>query len=127
MRKIKIMMLIITVSSTSASFAQTSPLNKRQIVQKTDSAIKVLMEKIPVVPGLSISLVDENGALLAKGYGWADKEANIKANENTLFYIASNTKAFTALAAAMLDREKKILLDSPFKKYFTAIQFKNEI
>ena len=127
MRKINIMMLISAVVVTSICFGQTSPLNKTQLAQKTDSAIKVIMERIPVVPGLSISLVDENGALLTKGYGWADKEANIKANENTLFYIASNTKAFTALAAAMLDQEKKILLDSPFKKYFPAIQFKNNI
>src|SRR4030095_12526603 len=67
------------------------------------------------------------GPLLAKGYGWANKENNVRADENTLFYIASNTKAFMGLVAAMMDSEKKILLDSSFKKYFTALHFKNEI
>lgn len=126
MRQTKIMMIAAVISG-SISFAQTTSLNKKQLVQKVDSAIKVTMEKIPAVPGLSISIVDENGPLFIKGFGWADKEAGIKADENTLFYIASNTKAFMALAAAMLDQEKKIFLDSPFKKYFPAINFKNNI
>ena len=107
--------------------AQTSVINKQQLVRKVDSAAQKIMEKIPVVPGMAISIVDENGPLLAKGFGWANKENGVRADENTLFYIASNTKAFMGLAAAMLDSEKKISLDSSFKKYFTSVHFKNEI
>jgi CubicO group peptidase (beta-lactamase class C family) len=57
----------------------------------------------------------------------ADKEAGIKPDSDTLFYIGSSTKSFTALAAAMLDQEGKIKLSDPFTKYTPGIRFKNEI
>jgi CubicO group peptidase (beta-lactamase class C family) len=100
---------------------------KKQLANSLDSLVKEAMHKLPVIPAISVSLVDENGPLLVKAYGWLDKDANIKADENSLFYIASNTKAFMALAAALLDQEKKILLDDPFKKYLPATTFKNTI
>ncbi len=127
MRKNKIVPLIAATLISSGLLAQTPVINKQKLVQKIDSAVQKIMEKIPVVPGIAICLVDDNGPLLAKGYGWANRENNVRADENTLFYIASNTKAFMGLVAAMLDNEKKIVLDSSFKKYFTALQFKNEI
>jgi len=40
-----------------------------------------------------------------------------KVDENTLFAIASNTKAFTATAAALLDNEKKLSLDDKIRKW----------
>ena len=127
MKKTRTLLLIAGTLISSALLAQTAVINKQQLARKIDSAVQKIMEKIPVVPGMAISVVDDNGPLLAKGYGWANKEAGIRADENTLFYIASNTKAFMGLVAAMLDGEKKILLDSPFKKYFTSLHFKNEI
>ncbi len=51
----------------------------------------------------------------------ADKEAGTKADVDTLFYIASSNKAFTALAAAMLDKEGKIRLSDPVTKYTGAV------
>src|SRR5215213_9699791 len=81
-------------------------VQKNQLANKLDSLVKEAMNKLPVIPAISVSLVDQNGPLLVKSYGWLDKEANARADENSLFYIASNTKAFTALAAALLDHEK---------------------
>ena len=127
MNKTKIILLIAGTLIGSALLAQTTVINKQQLVRKVDSAVQKLMEKIPVVPAIAISIVDDNGPLLSKGYGWANKETGVKADENTLFYIASNTKAFMGLVAAMLDSEKKILLDSSFKKYFSPLHFKNDI
>jgi CubicO group peptidase (beta-lactamase class C family) len=42
-----------------------------------------------------------------------------------LFYIASSTKAYTALAAETIDREGKIKLADPINKYTAGIQFKD--
>jgi CubicO group peptidase (beta-lactamase class C family) len=82
---------------------------------------------VPAVPGMTVTIVNENGPIFMKAYGWANKEAGIKADVNTEFYIASSTKSFTALAAALLDHEKKILLDDPVKKYFPALKFGADI
>ena len=57
----------------------------------------------------------------------ADREAGIKADADTLYYIASSTKSFTALAAATLDKEGKIKFSDPVTKYTPGIHFKNEI
>ena len=128
MRKINIItLLVISLIANIVAFSQLSNSSKQQLATKVDSFSNKILERIPGIPGMTIAIVDENGPFFIKGYGWANKEAGIKADENTLYYIASCTKSFMGLTAALLDREKKILLDSSFKKYLTGIHFKNEI
>jgi CubicO group peptidase (beta-lactamase class C family) len=127
MKKIRAMLMVAIISIIcNKTHSQPAAVNK-QLPAKLDRLIQKTMETIPAIPAIAVSLVDENGPLLIKGYGWADKEGGIKADENSLFYIASNTKAFMGLAAALLDHEKKIFLDSSFKNYLTKTRFKNEI
>ena len=109
--------------ATSLALAQSTP-NQQQFTAELDSYIQKLMEKIPVIPGLTVTIVNGNGAIFNKAYGWSNKESGIKADVNTAFYIASSTKSFTALAAALLDNEKKIMLNDPVKKY---LRFNSEI
>src|SRR5687768_13291777 len=45
------------------------------------------------VPGIGISIVKDGKVLLAKGYGVKRLGTNDKVDENTLFLIASNSKA----------------------------------
>lgn len=45
------------------------------------------------IPGVGVTIVENYGnSVYAKGYGHADLERNITANENTKFCIASITK-----------------------------------
>ena len=128
MRKIKVLPLIVGLLMVNlTTLSQLSKPGKQQLAGNVDSFTNKILERIPGIPGLVIAIVDENGPFFIKGFGWADKEANIKADENTVYYIASCTKSFMGLTAALLDHEKKILLDKSFKNYFTSIQFKNEI
>ncbi|XZE20373.1 serine hydrolase [Pirellulaceae bacterium SH449] len=60
------------------------------------------------VPGLSVAIVHKDRVLLAKGYGVRESGLSASVDENTLFAIASNSKAFTAAALAILVDEKKI-------------------
>ncbi|MGB8191519.1 MAG: serine hydrolase [Chitinophagaceae bacterium] len=125
MQKSKIILVLLACLVISGLSKAQAP--RTQFIAQLDSFVQQLMIRVPVIPAMSISLVDEKGPVFIKAYGWADKEAGIKADENTLFYIASSTKSFTGLVAALLDHEKRIMLDSPFKKYFGPPQFKNEI
>lgn len=63
------------------------------------------------VPGLAVAIVKDGETVLAKGYGVRDARATGAADEHTLFAIASNTKAFTTAALAMLVDEKKLSWD----------------
>lgn len=48
------------------------------------------------IPGVGVTIVEKFGnSVFAKGFGFADLERNITANENTKFCIASITKVTT--------------------------------
>jgi CubicO group peptidase (beta-lactamase class C family) len=63
------------------------------------------------VPGLSVSIVKDGRVLLAKGYGVKKMGTADKVDSYTLFSIASNSKAFTGTALALLVEEGKLRWD----------------
>ncbi len=82
-----------------------------------DAYIRKTLERFPDIPAIAVVVIKGDKPIFVRAYGIADKETGTKANTNTLFYIASSTKSFTALAAALLDREGKIKLADPVNKY----------
>jgi CubicO group peptidase (beta-lactamase class C family) len=63
------------------------------------------------IPGLSIAIVKNDTNIYEKGFGVRDVTRPGKVDENTLFAIASNTKAFTSAALAVLVDEGKLSWD----------------
>jgi len=63
------------------------------------------------VPGLSVAIVKDGKTVLAKGYGVRKLGNPTPVDENTLFGIGSNTKAFTSAALATLVDEGKLSWD----------------
>src|SRR5262249_1130405 len=74
------------------------------------------------VPGLAIAVVKDGKVALAKGYGVRRLGETAPLDEKTLFGIASNTKAFTAAALAILVDEGKISWDDPVTKHLPGFQ-----
>src|SRR5258708_5412544 len=64
-----------------------------------------------VVPGLAMAIVKDGKVVMAKGYGVRKMGESAPVDENTLFGIGSNTKAFTTAALATLVDEGKISWD----------------
>src|SRR6267378_5905976 len=63
--------------------------------------------KVFEVPGISVAIVKDGKVVLAKGYGVRKLGEPTPVDENTLFGIGSNTKAFTtALLATLVDEAK---------------------
>ena len=60
------------------------------------------------VPGMAVAIVKDDYVVFAKGYGIQKLGGNDKVNADTLFAIASNSKAFTTASLAILIDEKKI-------------------
>lgn len=69
------------------------------------------------IPGVSVAIVKNGKVVWMKGYGVTAMGGTEKVDENTLFMIGSNTKAFTATAVAILDAEKKVSLDDKVQKW----------
>lgn len=69
------------------------------------------------IPGIAVCVIKDGKVVVMKGYGVKEMGSNDKVDENTLFMIGSNTKAFTATALAMLHADKKLSLDDPVIKW----------
>jgi len=54
------------------------------------------------VPGMAVAIVKDGEIIFSKGYGVRNMETGEPVNGNTLFAIASNSKAFTSAALAIL-------------------------
>src|SRR5580765_8357045 len=63
------------------------------------------------VPGVAVGIVKDGKVVFAKGYGVRELGLPGKVNADTLFAIASNTKAFTTAALAILVDEGKLHWD----------------
>lgn len=63
------------------------------------------------VPGIAVAIVQDGEIVLERGYGVRKLGENAPVDANTLFAIASNTKAFTAASLSILADEKKLSLD----------------
>ena len=78
------------------------------------------------IPGVAVCVVKNGKVVIMKGYGVKDYDTNQKVDENTLFMIGSNTKAFTATALAMLDADKKLSLDDNVTKWLPEFKLDNK-
>lgn len=65
------------------------------------------------VPGGALAVVKDGRLAYARGYGWADREQQIRAQPDTLFRIASISKPITAVAIMKLVEEQRLRLDEP--------------
>ena len=93
--------IAILLSFSFNLFAQAISSNDiDNLVQKTMQAFNV--------PGIAVAVVKDDKIVHMKGYGVSSIVTKEKTDENTLFAIASNSKAFTAAALAILVDEGKI-------------------
>jgi CubicO group peptidase (beta-lactamase class C family) len=68
-------------------------------------------------PALAVGIVKDGKVVVAKGYGVRKLSEPAQVDADTLFGIASNTKAFTATALATLVDQGKIRWDEPVINY----------
>ena len=90
-----------------ATFILISNINAQLSSTKVDRLVEEAMEKFNVV-GVSVAIVKDGEIVHSKGYGVKSIETNEKVNEHTIFAIASNSKAFTTAALAILVDEGKL-------------------
>ncbi|MEJ7559980.1 MAG: serine hydrolase [Pedobacter sp.] len=93
---------LITVTSLNAQVLTSKQIDS--VAEKTLSTFNV--------PGIAVAVIKDGKVIHAKGYGVRSIKTNQKVDEQTLFGVASNTKAMTAAALGMLVDEKKITWDT---------------
>jgi len=91
-----------------------SSYNLEQDVNRTMKAFDV--------PGIAIAVVKDGQVVAARGFGVRKLGEPAKVDGKTLFEIASNSKAFTSAALAMLVDEGKLKWDDPVVKHLPDFQ-----
>lgn len=81
-----------------------------------DADVKRVLKTFDV-PGIAIAIVKDGKVVAAQGYGVRKLGDPAPVTGKTLFEIASNSKAFTAAALAMLVDEGKLKWDDPVTKH----------
>jgi len=67
--------------------------------------------------GAVVMIQKDGKPVFSQAVGWRDREARDPMRADTIFRIASQTKALTSVAAMMLVEEGKLLLDDPVGKH----------
>ncbi|WP_083508415.1 serine hydrolase [Erythrobacter sp. AP23] len=97
----------------SALASATAPADDIQAVKQVVSD----PDGRQVAPGCAVGAFREGKTLFITAAGYADLEAKEPLDGDTLFYAASVSKQFTALAAAKLVEQGEISLDDDVRKY----------
>jgi CubicO group peptidase (beta-lactamase class C family) len=120
-----LILLLITISLTQIGHAQG--VDRMSFIR---DSMDVYVNRALTnwrIPGVAVCIVKDNKVVLMKGYGIKELGLPEKVDENTLFMIGSNTKAFTATALAMLQDQKKLSLDDYVTKYIPTFRLENKL
>ncbi|AGC47749.1 beta-lactamase [Myxococcus stipitatus DSM 14675] len=106
--------LLLIVLPLSSPLAQSLPPDLDATVERAMKTFEV--------PGVALAVVKDGKVLLAKGYGVRKQGAATPVTADTLFNIASNSKAFTAAALAILVDEGKLQWDDRVVDHLPSFQ-----
>lgn len=76
------------------------------------------------IPAMTVAVALDGRIIYSKGFGTADKENAVGANQDTLIRTGSLAKPITAVAAMTLVEAGKLDLDAPIQKYCTTFPHK---
>lgn len=118
------MLILISLLFCLCLFKLSAQTSIKTITQLQDTINKILLNEHQ--SSLMLAVVTKDSILLSKGFGFANIDTKQKANNQTLFPMASITKTFTALAIMKLVKEGKLTLYDNLAKIAPEIVFTNK-
>lgn len=113
MKKIIVFMIALLILFTG--FATPS----YALSDSQSDSIQTLLDdasRISGVPGISISILANNEVLYFSS-GYADREKGLPASENTLYELASVSKAFTGMGILLMEEQGLLSMSDSIQKY----------
>jgi CubicO group peptidase (beta-lactamase class C family) len=74
------------------------------------------------IPGISIAVLEDDEVTWAGGLGYADRQTGRRADQHTLYPIASLTKPIAGVLAMQLVEQGRVSLDDPLSEYHRDFQ-----
>ncbi|HFK1471990.1 TPA: serine hydrolase domain-containing protein [Bacillus paranthracis] len=111
----KTIVFVLTIFILFPGFASQS----YALSDSKSEAIQALLDdarRTSGVPGMSISILAD-GEVFYFSSGYADLEKGLSASENTLYELASVSKAFTGMGILLLEEQGLLSMTDPIQKY----------
>ncbi|MCH8957828.1 beta-lactamase family protein [candidate division KSB1 bacterium] len=114
-----ILYLFLVQYGNTQSFEEVNPSDVGFIEERLSRIDSIITKSINngEIPG-AVALVARNGKIAYyKSFGYADVEAQKKIGKNSIFRIASMTKAITTVGVMVLHERGHFMLNDPISKY----------
>ena len=112
--------MLLATNTAWAQFTESDPLDSTGFVQERLRRIDAVINAEIAsgkIPG-AVALVARNGQLAYfKSFGFADIDAQIPMQKDSIFRLASMTKAITSVGAMILYERGLFQLNDPVSKY----------
>jgi CubicO group peptidase (beta-lactamase class C family) len=111
---------LLILALTFVSFSQPAPKPELTFSPDRLKRVDALLDKYVMdqrLPGIVALVLRDGKPAYERAVGWADKEAGRKMAADTIFRIASQTKAFTSVAVLALVEEGKIGIMEPVSHF----------
>ena len=124
MRKVILMVAIILALNALIPIAHADSNDK---IHKIEQFVEEQRE-ISQIPGISLVIVEKGKTVYQKGFGYADVKEKTPVTSQTLFELASTSKAFTGLAILQLEKEGLLKRTDDVRKYipWLELEYNNE-
>lgn len=86
------------------------------VKNRIDSTLRSFVDS-SYIAGVSALVFEKGNEVYFNSFGYADREANVKMDRNTIVRIYSMTKPVTGVALMQLYEQEKFQLDDPLSKY----------
>ena len=131
-RPLSLLVIVLATSVASASQSANAPRSTLapDRLARIDQALQRYVEENRLAGVVALVLRDGK-PVYERAVGWRDKEAAVRMTTDTIFRIASQTKAITSAAILMLMEEGKIGLNDPVSRFVptfakTTVAVRNE-
>lgn len=111
-KKIFIIALILSSGLFHKIFAQTNDSISKLLIKDLEN----IYSQNQII-GFSVAIVNQNGSLFEKGFGYSNKKENKKYTEKTIQNIASISKTFIGIALMKAQELGHLNLDDPINNY----------
>ena len=115
-RTIVCILIVSFAVSLPVRSQQRRPLQSRPDFSEVRKLIQTQMAARGI-PSISIAVAQHGEIIWEEAFGLADKEKGIAATSDTMYYVASVSKTFTATGLKVLEERKQIDFDRPINDY----------
>jgi CubicO group peptidase (beta-lactamase class C family) len=117
----KLLIVVVLLLASAQAFTQSRGGLRADRVAVIDARLQRYVDDGRVAGIVALALQDGK-PIYEQGFGWADKEANRKMTTDTVFRIASQTKALTSTAIMQLFEEGKLTLTTPVSAFIPTFE-----